>query len=702
MVGRGVTVTRERSRPTLRPPRPLPRGDHPPARRAPWWITGSGAIAVVLAGIGAVLATVGDAPTKDPGALAMNLVIVATFPVVAAVVAHHRPGHRIVWVFGVVALGAAATVFTYGYARYGLQVAPGSLPGATVMGWASTWVWVAGVMPLVTFGLLLFPDGRLPSRRWWPVAAIAAGGMIAMGLSFALRPGPLVDHPIVDNPYGVSGSGRALESLEEFGFGLFALAFLASVASLGVRWRRGGPRERRQLRWLMFSAVVLAAAFVEDGVIDSGLTSWLAAAALGFLPLAVGVAIVRERLYDIDRLISRSVVYGTLTAGVVATYAAVVTLVAAVIGGRADFVGPLLATGVVAVAFQPAREVLQRQVSRLVYGAAADPYTALARLARSLEATIGPTSVLPVVVDTVATTLRLPYVAIELVEDGSFRSVASHGRPETAAMTRLQLTHQGHTIGRIVLGDRASGEPLTETERRLLEDLVRQAGLAVHGVRLTSALQRSRERLVVTREEERRRLHRDLHDGLGPTLAAMMLQLDVLRRQIVDDPQGAEAQVAHFKEQLQGAIHEIRRLVEALRPPALDELGLVASLRQQALAIGAPAATATGLSVTVESPEALPRMGPATEVAAYRIVMEAMTNVVRHAAARNCVIRLTCADLLEVEVEDDGRGIPAQPQLGVGLTSMRERAAELGGHCSIEPGVEGGTRVHARLPLGAR
>jgi two-component system, NarL family, sensor kinase len=412
------------------------------------------------------------------------------------------------------------------------------------------------------------------------------------------------------------------------------------------------------------------------------------------------VAIVRERLYDIDLLISRSLVYATLTAGVVAVYVAVVTVVGTVVGDRAEFAGPLVATGIVAVAFQPAREAVQRQVSRLVHGAAADPYAALARLAQRLEATIGPGPVLSVVVETVATTLRMPYVAIELAEDGSFRRVASHGEPGPA-MTPLLLTHQGQTIGRMVLGERTSGEALTPTERRLLGDLVRQAGIAVHGVRLTAVLQRSRERLVVTREEERRRLHRDLHDGLGPTLAAMTLQLDVLRRQITTDPSEADALVRQLKDELQSAIHEIRRLVDALRPPALDELGLVAALRQHAIAVGAEGGAATGLTVTVEARD-LPPLDAATEVAAYRIAMEAMTNVVRHARARQCTIRLASNGALEVEVIDDGDGIPDEPRPGVGLTSMRERALELGGHCSISLTPGGGTTVRARLPLEVR
>lgn len=684
----------------LAPSSPQPTlGQARAGAKAPARIAGVAAVlGLALAATGTALSLSGTSPAKDPGSLAMNVVVVAAFPLVAAVVARHRPRHRIVWVFSLAGFGAAATLFTNGYARYALETAPGSLPGGVAIGWASSWVWVTGVMPLLTFGLLLFPDGRLPSARWRPVVAGAFSAMILMALSYALRPGLLVDHPVSDNPFGIGGAGPFLEALESIGLALFSLAFLASAGSLIVRWRRGPLDQRRQLRWLIYAASLLTIALAVDLVAPSVVTSLLAAGALGFLPVAVGIAILREHLFDIDILISRSLVYGLLTAGVVGTYVTVVALVGGVLGSTAGFAGPLVATGIVAVAFQPAREVVQRRVSRWVYGAQADPYAALAGLARRLEATIEPDAVLPAVVETVASTLRLPYAAIELAEDEGYRRVASYGK-DTPDTTELLLTYQGQTIGRMVLGSRGAGALLTGAERRLLEDLARQVGIAVYGVRLTAALQRSRERLVVAGEEERRRLHRDLHDGLGPSLAAMTLQMDVMRRQISNQPAAAEALAEQLKDELQTAIQEIRRLVDGLRPPALDELGLVSALRQQASAFRVADGAGTAVKVTVIAGEDLPRLGAATEVAAYRIVTEAITNVVRHAAARRCTVRLACDSALEIEVEDDGRGLPDRPHAGVGLVSMRERAAELGGHCSVERQPSGGTLVRVHLPL---
>jgi signal transduction histidine kinase len=233
-------------------------------------------------------------------------------------------------------------------------------------------------------------------------------------------------------------------------------------------------------------------------------------------------------------------------------------------------------------------------------------------------------------------------------------------------------------------------------DRRLLEDLARQAGVAAHAVRLTNDLQRSRERLVAAREEERRRLRRDLHDGLGAQLAGLNVQMGVLRRLIPSDPQAADELVVELRTELRSAIADIRRLVYDLRPPALDDLGLAAALRQLAERYSAEEA---GLRVHVEVPAILPRLPAAVEVAAYRIFQEALTNVVRHARARTCAATLSVVEEVCLEITDDGIGLPPGHSAGVGLISMRERAEELGGNCAIEPIQEGGTRVIVRLPL---
>jgi signal transduction histidine kinase len=249
----------------------------------------------------------------------------------------------------------------------------------------------------------------------------------------------------------------------------------------------------------------------------------------------------------------------------------------------------------------------------------------------------------------------------------------------------------------LLAAPRAPDEVFSEAEVRLLRSLASQAGAAVRAARLMTDLQRSRRQLVTAREEERRRLRRDLHDGLGPALAALHLQVGIARRLIAEDPDEATQLMRELQNEIREAIEGVRRVVYALRPPALDQLGLAAAVRAQAAAY-----SREGLHVEVEAPEMLPALAAAVEVAAYRIVQEALTNVVHHAAARHCRVRLQVLDGMHVEIVDDGRGLPEQHRSGVGLLSMRERAEELGGTCRIEPAPGGGTRVVAYLPLPRR
>jgi signal transduction histidine kinase len=260
----------------------------------------------------------------------------------------------------------------------------------------------------------------------------------------------------------------------------------------------------------------------------------------------------------------------------------------------------------------------------------------------------------------------------------------------------VPLVYQQEQVGRLLVSPRAPGERFTGVERRLLDDLAGQVALVASAVRLTVDLQHARERLVLGREEERRRLHRDLHDGLGPTLAGVVLGLDGVRRALGGDQVAVQQLVDRLKADVQAAVADTRRLVYELRPPALDELGLVAALRKQAASLGLDG---QGIQVQVEAPDRLDGLPAAVEVAAYRIALEALTNARRHAQAHRCQVRLALDDGLRIEVRDDGRGLPADPADGVGLASMRERAGELGGWCEIEPAPNGGTSVRAWLPV---
>jgi signal transduction histidine kinase len=315
------------------------------------------------------------------------------------------------------------------------------------------------------------------------------------------------------------------------------------------------------------------------------------------------------------------------------------------------------------------------------------------------------------VVTTVREALKLPYAAIYLKEDDDSNRIVAEsaspslrveaGRIRVPGMDReglcIPLIHQGETLGYLVLGPRAPNEAFSSTDLRLLHDLAPQVGVAVHSARLTADLQRSREQLILAREEERRRLRRDLHDGLGPQLAGLALKLETLRNRLTDDPL-ADSLLADLAKRTQDATADIRRLVYELRPPALDELGLVSALREGATQYNQQGVN--GVNITFYAPESLPPLPAAVEVAVYRIAQEALTNVIRHAEARTCLVRLRLdesAGLLCLEVEDDGKGLLMKRRTGVGLNSMRERAEELGGMLTVTSSADG-TLLTARLP----
>jgi signal transduction histidine kinase len=412
----------------------------------------------------------------------------------------------------------------------------------------------------------------------------------------------------------------------------------------------------------------------------------------------------------VDILINRTLVYGTLTGIIVCGFVVMVGLLSMLFQSSGNSIIAIVATGLVALLFNPLRQRLQRSVNQFMYGERDDPYAVLSRLGRRLETTLAPEAVLPTAVTTVREVLKLPYVAIYLKQEGVNKIVAEsasptlrseNGRIRVPGMEReghcMPLNYQGETLGYLVLGPRAHNEAFSATDLRLLDDLAPQVGVAVHAVRLTADLQLSRERLVLAREEERRRLRRDLHDDLGPTLASLGLAASTVADLIPTNPTAASNLVKELESQIRATVGNIRRLVYDLRPPTLDELGLLAAVRERATRYSN---ASNGFHITVDSPAELPTLPAAVEVAAYRIVQEALENVSKHSQARTCSIRFANHNGLEIEITDDGIGLPPNITLGVGLRSMRERAEELGGTCTIERGKDAGTHVLACLPIG--
>jgi signal transduction histidine kinase len=659
-----------------------------------------------------------------PGFAVLTGVLSLAYPAVGALIASRLPTNPIGWIFCGLGLIYVTQRFTIAYADHAL-LETFALPWGEFAAWFSTWI--GSLNPtLGVFLMLLFPNGRLPSRRWRIVVWVTALGAAMSALGVAFVPGILLHHRYVENPFGLVGviygqltTYGFFGAARVLGLTLLQMSILAALFSVILRLRHARGAERQQLKWFLFAAVpltvvgsldeldLIVGSFTTDFMFHPvyilyslGLLApvvYVEVLALLLVPVCTYVAILRHNLYDIDVVINRTLVYGALSACVVGIYVLAVVALGTLFRAQGNLAVSLSATGLVAVVFQPLRGRLQRGVNRLMYGERDDPYAVISRLGRRLEAAIAPEAVLPTVVETIAQALKLPYAAILLKERDGYRSAAFHGSPRGEPEI-LTLVYQREEVGRLLLSPRAPGEGFSDADRDLLENLARQAEVAVHAVRLTADLQRSRERLVATREEERRRLRRDLHDGLGAQLAGLNVQAGTIRRLIFSDPGAADELVVELREELRGAIADIRRLVYDLRPPALDDLGLAEALRRLAERYGSDGEHPR---VLVKAPEDLPDLPAAVEVAVYRIAQEALTNVARHAKANSCEVRLTVNHDVTLEVVDDGVGIPAGRNAGVGLSSMRERASELGGSCVVESVPEGGTRVLVRLPLGS-
>ncbi|MFN2254167.1 MAG: histidine kinase [Candidatus Promineifilaceae bacterium] len=562
--------------------------------------------------------------------------------------------------------------------------------------WLS-WSWfifslraLASALSIVLFYLL--PDGRfVPS--WTKILAPIWIAVCAIQLLFPEAPFSVV--------YGESFRATETASI------LFVSAWwLSGIVALLSRYRSATGIARQQIKWIMFGMILAglgsisylfirplhtALGFSSDAyVIGRTLVSSLLFACL---PVCITIAIFRYHLWRLDTIINRTLVYGVLTFLTMSLYVLIVGGLGSLLQPQSIGVLAFLAAGLVAVFFQPLRLRLQSAVDHVMYGRRDDPVRLLTDLAHRLESVDRPDQILPTLVETVASALKLPYVAVSLSGEGDGQRTAAAYGTLFGDVLALPLLHQNEEIGRLLVAPRGPGEGLNREEERLLATIAQLSATTLLAVRLSSEIQRSRRQIVTSREEERRRLRRDLHDGIGPLLAGISLQADTGRELVNSDPAETEAILNSIMEQAQSAVSDVRRLVYNLRPPALDELGLVGALEQSVQAYQQK------LRVKIVRENELPPLPAAVEVAAYRIVQEAINNVVKHAGAKNCTVTLSANDELHLLIEDDGGGLAPLTVPGVGLISMRERASELGGSCMVETLPEGGARVTACLPL---
>ncbi len=656
---------------------------------------------LVSIGAGAVLAAIAAAlaATLPVGEAVTTLLVAVVFLLISGTgwaVEHRVPGNAVGRLLALSGLLLLLSATAERYARHGVLTQGDPLPGSPAV--ALVGVVAFGLAPLAfLLSLATFPDGRTVGSRLRRVLEVTALGYVACGLVSMLHGGHiegiLTGEAAPSNPLAVPSWDTAWTAAATIGAAVAApVLAVCALASLVVRYRRASGDERLQVMWVLLATGLAVVALPLDPVL--GADGILFVAGLLSLPLAIGTAMVRWRLYAVDRIANRTLVYAGGSALAAAAFIVGVSVSNAVLSKRAPVAVSALAAGLVALSLLPVYVRLQRMVNRFTFGSPDDPRLVLRSLGRLLEGGRSADDLMPDLADRLARDLRLGFVAIDVNRTGGPVREAQRGVP-TPVTTTLALLHKGHPVGSLVVAG-ASGHELRPDTRATLEALAPQLAATLAAVSLERELNRSRDRLLVEREQERRRIQRDLHDGLGPLLASIGIQADLARR--ATRPGGdPEPVLRALREQSAEGVAEVRRIVRGLSPAPLERLGLDGALVEQARVLSGPVT-----AVQVRVPQPLPPLSPAARLAAYQIAAEAMSNAVRHAHGSCVVTTLTWDDDLLVEVTDDGCGISAAATLGVGLVSMTERASEVGGSCAVEQAADGrGTRVRARLPLDA-
>jgi signal transduction histidine kinase len=654
--------------------------------------------------------------------------------IAGAVIVVRQPRNVIGWLLLAVPLWAAFAFMAGDYATYALVTAPGSLPFGRAAAWIDRWAIVPTLcLPILLF--LLFPDGRVPSRRWRPVLWLACVAPPVTAALFALTPGRMtgafaqLTSIRVVNPTGIRAAGGVIEVLSVIGGASCLLAVVLAGASLMARFRNRRGDEREQIKWLAF----VGAAFLAELALTMGVGIPLGDSAalqgLGntmfavmFLTLALGipaacaVAILKYRLYDIDVVISKTVVYALLAAFITAVYVLLVvgagTLVGS--GGRPSLGLSILATAVVAVAFQPVRERAQRFANRLVYGRRATPYEALSQLSERMASTYATEDLLPTMATIVAEATGAARADVWLRDRGELRAVASwpadaDPTPAVAlvggelpaagsADRRVPVMQDGELLGALSI-TKKRGDAVTPTEETLVGNLAAQAGLVLRNVGLTEQLiarladlRASRERLVTAQGRERRRLERDIHDGAQRQLAGLAGKLELAAQALEHDEVQAKALLNQVTSHTAQALKDLRELARGIYPALLADMGIAPALDAQARKAPIPVSVEAG---------GIGRYPQETEAVVYFCAVEALRNAAKHAHASRASVRLSESNAeLRFEITDNGQGFdPATTQQGTGLQGIADRIDALGGHVNVDSGPGHGTRINGQVPV---
>jgi signal transduction histidine kinase len=647
--------------------------------------------------------------------------------IAGAVIVVRQPRNVIGWLLLAVPLCAEFAFVAGDYATYALVTAPGALPFGRAAAWIDRWAVVPTLcLPILLF--LLFPDGRVPSRRWRPVLWLACAAPAVTAALFALTPWRMTGGLI--NPTGIGGAGGVIYVLSLIGGFSCLLAALLAGASLVARFRSRRGDERQQIKWLAF----VGAAFLAELAVTVGVgiplehsaavqvfSTWMFG--LMFLTLAVGipaacaVAILKYRLYDIDVVISKTVVYAVLAAFITAVYTLVVVGagILAGSGGRPSLGLSILATAVVAVAFQPVRERAQRLANRLVYGRRATPYQALAQLSERVAGTYASEELLPTMARIVAEATGAVRTDVwlrsgDVLRDGAWWPAGAEPRPtisltdgslpaESSSEPISPVMHDGELLGGLSI-TKKRGDAFTPTEDALIGNLATQAGLVLRNVGLTEQLMArvaelgaSRERLVTTQDRERRRLERDLRDGAQRDLAGLAGKLGEAARALDHDEARAKVLLNEVTAELAAALASLRELARGIYPALLADMGIAAALDAQARKAPIP--------VAIDA-DAIGRYPQEIEVAVYFCALEALRSA-GHADAAHASIRLSVSDgELRFEIAGDGQASGAgDGRPGADLQGMADRIDALGGEILIDSDPGRGTRIHGSVPATA-
>ena len=625
------------------------------------------------------------------------------FPLVGLLIAVRRPGNRLAWVL--LATGVAAFLPFEEYGAHALAV------GLPLGNWSlafASWTWVPLIGLAGIFVPLLFPNGHLPSRRWRWVARVVAVGMVLTSLAILLSPGSLADsgYPNVRNPFGI----EALASVIDLGYVFLVtipLGILAAAASLVVRYRRSDPTERLQIRWFRLAAIVVA---VEYGIatavsfVEAPWVGWLENIAItlfALLPISIGVAVLKYRLYDIDVVVRKTVVVGAIAAFLTTVYVAVVGGVGALVEGHATTVLSFVAAAVVAALFQPVLGRARRFADRVVYGRRATPYEVLAQLGRNLAGTYASNDVVSRIAGVLGEGVGARRVRV-LVNVGTAMRELSVWPPdaghETVDDLVVDVRDRGEVLGALAVSMPAN-DPIDPVREKLIDDLAAQAGLALRNVRLTAELQArldeltaAQKRIVTAQDQERRRLERNIHDGAQQQLVALAVKARLARSLVGGDDEKAVKLLEQIGAETQDALEDLRDLARGIYPPLLVDKGLPAALEAQARKSPVPVAV---------SPDGVGRYEQAVEAAVYFSVLEALQNASKYAGASSVRVRLEQSNGdLTFEVADDGRGFePKTTSYGTGLQGIADRLRALGGTFEVRSTPGSGTSVVGRVPV---